>query len=135
MVKLKWNPPPIKSMLAVFYNEDDAAVFAHEGTTRMDDSETPARPFITAGAESVDVLKEFKANYSGQIRLGAVERAFEAVADQIHEEIMYLITEDVWDWDRRTYRKSGEVVDSPRNIVDLGGVRDGQKCEVFEADP
>jgi hypothetical protein len=134
MARLNWHPPEIPSMKAVFYNLDPASVFAHEGFTRKDDSEAPDRPFITYGAEGVNIKDTIKDNYNNQPHVGGVARAFEATAQIIHDEIMELITEDVWEWDRTTKRKSGEIVDSPRNIVDLGGIRDGQRFEVFEVE-
>lgn len=134
-MKLVWNPPEINPLVAVFYNEDDASVDAHEGFTRNDGTDAPARPFITYGAEAVDIPKEVVSNFGGDIQNGGLKQAFEATAQTIHDEIMYLITEDVWDWDRTTHRRSGEVVTTPRDIVDLGGVRDGQKFEVFEMTP
>ncbi len=38
--------------------------------------------------------------------------------DLIVSEVLYLIESDIWLYPKETKRKSGEVVGSPRNIVD-----------------
>lgn len=46
-------------------------------------------------------------------------------------EFQEAIESDIWDWPNRTLRVSGEIVDSPRNIVDTGRLRDSQDIEFF----
>ena len=46
-------------------------------------------------------------------------------------EFQEAIESDVWVWPGSTLRVSGEVVDSPRNIVDTGRLRDSQDIEFF----
>ncbi|MGL5944264.1 MAG: hypothetical protein ACRC2S_28615 [Waterburya sp.] len=53
-----------------------------------------------------------------------ITEAFEATADKFAEAQIDAMEAYVYDWDTTTYRKSGEVVDSPRDIVDTGELRD-----------
>lgn len=46
-------------------------------------------------------------------------------------EFQESIESDVWFWPSTTIRSTGEVVDSPRNIVDTGSLRDSQSIEFF----
>lgn len=60
----------------------------------------------------------------------AIERicidALESVVDELAAKFRELIESPVFEWPGTTVRRSGEVVGSPRNIVDLGNLRDSQ---------
>lgn len=49
--------------------------------------------------------------------------------DWAEEDFLGEIDATKWDWPRETKRQNGETVESPRDIVDLGGLRDSQKRE------
>ena len=49
--------------------------------------------------------------------------------DWAEEDFLREIDAVKWDWPRSTKRRSGATVGSPRDIVDLGGLRDSQKRE------
>jgi hypothetical protein len=72
-----------------------------------------------------------------------INKAFEATADGFGEAQLAAIEAPIYDWDgTTTYRKSGEVVTEPRNIVDTGELRDslsqikdkGSRTYVYTAD-
>ena len=50
------------------------------------------------------------------------------------EDFRREIEETKWDWPRETKRRNKTTVDSPRDIVDLGGLRDSQQRENMSND-
>lgn len=53
----------------------------------------------------------------------AIERAFIRTINILIDELDNQLKSKKWDWDGTiTVRRSGEIVGSPRNIVDLGGL-------------
>ena len=55
--------------------------------------------------------------------------AFEKTAIDLGEFYKAQFEEEIWDWPRTTHRINGDTVDSPRDIVDTGALRDSQKLE------
>lgn len=66
----------------------------------------------------------------------AVYDALEAVAIEIHAQIIEAIESDDWPWPRETYRKdktqTPRPTGTPRDIVDLGTLRDSQAWEPID---
>ncbi len=62
-----------------------------------------------------------------------IQSAFETVVEEFAAEQINQIETVKWNWDGTTHRKSGEVVSSPRNIVDLGNLRDSLSVEYLDA--
>lgn len=56
----------------------------------------------------------------------AVSRAFDKTVDRLSESLDYAIDADLYEYPRTTRRKSGELAGSPRNLVDLGNLRDSK---------
>ena len=58
----------------------------------------------------------------------AAKEALKATADRLSNEFINEITTVKWGWkgDSPTFRKNGEVVTEPRNIVDQGDLRKSQ---------
>ena len=51
----------------------------------------------------------------------AINQSFEATADKFADAQIEALNAEIYDWDgTTTYRKSGEIVDSPRDAVDTG---------------
>jgi hypothetical protein len=64
---------------------------------------------------------------------GAVGRVFKKAMDWAEEDFRREIEEIKWTWPRETKRRNNTPpVGSPRDIVDLGGLRDSQKREDVE---
>jgi hypothetical protein len=58
--------------------------------------------------------------------MNAIETAWQQEVADIDAAMELAITEDLYKWDKRTMRSTGEVAGSPRNIVDTGALRDSQ---------
>lgn len=56
----------------------------------------------------------------------AIARSFDRVVDRVSESMDYAIDADLYDYPRTTKRRSGEIVKSPRNILDLGNLKDSK---------
>jgi len=61
-----------------------------------------------------------------------LEQAFIALVDDFAIEQVNQLEDPKWEWDRITKRKSGAIVDSPRDIVDLGTLRDSLDIEYVD---
>lgn len=59
-----------------------------------------------------------------------VNAALEDVAEEIHGLIIESIEDKGWDWPRETRRRSGQVVGSPRDIVDTQTLRNSQDYDI-----
>ena len=56
----------------------------------------------------------------------AVTSAFDATIDRLSDEFDNAITADVWQWSGVTVRRNGDIVSSPRDIVDEGSLLGSQ---------
>lgn len=56
----------------------------------------------------------------------AINRAFDRTTDRLSEAMDYAIDAGLYDYPRTTKRRSGEIVNYPRNIVDLGNLKDSK---------
>lgn len=72
-----------------------------------------------------------------------INEAFDSTADAYGEAQLEAIEAPIYDWDgTTTYRKSGDVVEEPRDIVDTGELRDsliqrkanGSRVYIYSAD-
>jgi len=61
-----------------------------------------------------------------------LEQAFIALVDDFAIEQVNQLEDPKWEWDRITKRKSGVIVDSPRDIVDIGTLRDALTIEYID---
>ena len=60
---------------------------------------------------------------------GAFGRVFERAMDWADEDFRREIESVRWNWPNETIRSNGQPVGSPRDIVDIGGLRDSQRRE------
>ena len=65
---------------------------------------------------------------------GALGGIFAKAMDWAEDDFRQEIEAEKWDWPRETKRRSGPTVGSPRDIVDLGGLRNSQKRENISED-
>lgn len=61
----------------------------------------------------------------------ALEEAFEATNVQLGEEIQQGFSSAEYDWPNSTSRKNSQVVGSPRDVIDLGGLRNSQSFQML----
>ncbi|MEH2393874.1 MAG: hypothetical protein V7K21_20145 [Nostoc sp.] len=53
-----------------------------------------------------------------------INRAFDVAAEAQGEAFQNAITSDIWEWPRETLRQNSDLVGSPRDIYDTGGLYD-----------
>ncbi|NEQ52024.1 MAG: hypothetical protein F6K11_18105 [Leptolyngbya sp. SIO3F4] len=140
---LTWKPPRLPNKKkAVFSNTAEYAAIVHNGATLRDNTELPARPWMTgAFGERNDFnvvdfyVNQFKRVDSTRTNTGntSIAKSFRATAQQANKQIKLLITSPIWNWPRITIRKGGKVARSPRDIVNTGNLRRQQQPVRFES--
>ena len=125
MATLRWNPPKLSAPTAVYEWPVDYAAANHNGATLRNGGTIPARPWTEYPLENglrldEDLADNFKRSQN-------LDSAFRATATTYNRAMQQAIASPVWNWPRRTLRRSGEVAGSPRNIVDEGDLLDSQK--------
>lgn len=121
MSKLIWNDCTVEPQSALFGWADEKALEVHEGGFRGDESMTPARRWTDEGLANCDPMEEF-VNYFD----GSFEQAFQAMAGELADAFQEAFDAPIYDWDRITLRSTGELVGTPRDIVDTGELRNSQ---------
>lgn len=114
-----------KFQVATFKWDVDYAAKLHEGWTLKNGESAPARPWIWVTADSFNFKEEFSTilNSSKSKSLGeAIKDSFVKLSSNFGKEMQDSIQSPIWNWPRYTLRKSGDLVGSPRDIVDLGGL-------------
>ncbi|WP_339096192.1 hypothetical protein WDJ50_02565 [Deinococcus sp. VB142] len=66
-----------------------------------------------------------------RIDLAPLSRAFEATVQDFADACQDAFEHPAYAWPATTRRRNGEVVSSPRNIVDMGTLRDSQQPPQF----
>lgn len=114
-----------KFQVATFKWDVDYAAKLHEGWTLKNGESAPARPWVWVTADSFNFKEEFSTilNSSKSKSLGeAIKDSFVKLSSNFGKEMQDSIQSPIWNWPRYTLRKSGDLVGSPRDIVDLGGL-------------
>lgn len=133
MAKLNWNDCTVNTQSAVFGWADEAALSIHEGEYISSRSYSgsgyliPGRPWTQVALDEQDPLTLFVENFDGNF-----PSAFAAMADGLNQAFKDAIESPIYTWDRFTSRRNGELVGSPRNIVDTGSLRDSQYLALWE---
>ena len=60
--------------------------------------------------------------------LAAVDRTWEEMGELIADANTQAIESKIYGWGNSTMRSNGEIVTSPRDIVDTGALKDSQSC-------
>lgn len=123
-MKLTWNPPKIRSRLARIESLADYSHDVHYGRARYDGSKMPARPWLETAIAQTDFTGAFIDEFK---KTKSFDKAFDAIAMALFDNERSLLKEDIWIWDRVTYRQNNSVVSTPRNIFDLGGLYNSQQ--------
>jgi hypothetical protein len=58
-----------------------------------------------------------------------LSKAFDATADELNNELRLAFDDPIWNWSGVTKRRNGEVVASPRDILDTTTLRDSQALQ------
>ena len=118
MARLQLNKEVIQNIarerIATFRSEADYSLDVHV-----------QRPFMDAAVAETDILEVFQENFKGDIHA-----AFDATAEVLHENIKGQIQDEKWVWGNVTHRRNGQIVGSPRDIVDTGRLLESQTLEI-----
>lgn len=60
----------------------------------------------------------------------AIQKGFQQTVEDFAAQCTEEIESEKWQWDGITFRSNGQVVSSPRDIVDTGELRDSQQISV-----
>lgn len=123
----------ISSKTATYTWTANYAPIVHEGGTRGNGTVLPARPWVwrTVGLNgqerSYDILQDF----NDKIRTAnSFDELFEDIANKLDSEFRKTIEAKIFEWDVATKRKNESIVTSPRNIVDLGKLKESQSMSI-----
>ncbi len=128
MVKIK-GFDAIKPKKIYIVSEADYSLEVLLGKRRYDGSRMPARPWLTVALAEFDLLYEIKQHYTTIPNIGG---AFVKAGESFLEYEKELIKAPIWKWDRVTFRSSGAIASSPRDIVDTGNLYRSQKIIVIK---
>lgn len=120
-MKLNWQGCKIPNLKAHHNSDAEHSVFVVMGAHRSDGTVMPARDFLTDAVLNTPLIPT-----NSNLR-----QIFIEYNEKLHESIKDSILSTKWEWDRTTYRKNGEIVDSPRNIIDTGELLDSQSWEII----
>lgn len=127
MCQANWNklniPKRLKSTHS--WNAPYAAI-VHEGSISSAGNEKPARPWVDVSIREYDFLREYVEGFS---QSEDFKEAFLRMSEGFGETCQSNLDESRWQWPRTTVRKSGAVVDSPRDIVDLGTLKNSYQVQ------
>lgn len=119
----RWNNLVIpKRLKATLRWTEPYAAAVHQGRSFANGSEFLPRPWVYYSVDNFPFIDYMKTSLAVS-RLD-FKRAFVDTASAFGEECQVSIKSSIWQWDRQTVRRSGEVVTSPRNIFDLGNLFD-----------
>jgi hypothetical protein len=121
-MRLTTNFPKIPDLRARHNSDASYSAIVVNGAYRDDGSILPPRDYMSDGVAMTD----FSVNNGANIKQEFIE-----LNNRLHSNIKTSIQSDKWEWDRETYRRNGEIVDSPRNIVDTGELLSSQNWELI----
>lgn len=135
MVKAKWKTVNIpRRRIATYAYSAPESVGVHEGYTTRNGTVFPSRPWISLTVEQYDFLSALKTRIETLQQTlpfdAALVKAFDDLAGDFGEAMQQNIQNPIWQWPRITERQSGEIVFSPRNIVDLGTLLKSYSLEI-----
>lgn len=127
MVQANWNKINIPKHLRAIHSWNTSyAAAVHEGTTSVNGNEKPARPWVDVAIREYDFLERFSDSFSQSYNF---RQAFIEMSEGFGENCQSNISDTRWQWPRTTVRKSGAVVDSPRDIVDTGELKNSYQVQ------
>lgn len=128
MVKANWNKLniPRKQTATLKWSAKHAAT-RHEGATLRNGTELPAEPWIDETVQQFNATEVYAKSFQESEDF---VQAFTEMATQFGEKSQEIIETPMWEWPRETVRQNGTVVGSPRDIVDMGELRDSYTMEI-----
>jgi hypothetical protein len=133
-MKAIWNKNiNISPKTATYTWSANYAPIVHEGGTRKDGSDLPARPWVwrTVGLNGQERRYDIVQDFNDKIRTAnSFDELFEDIATELNSEFRKTIEAEIFAWDATTKRKNSSTVTSPRDIVDLEILRDSQSKSI-----
>lgn len=132
-MKATWNNINIPPKTATYTWSEDYAPIVHEGGTRKDGSDLPARPWVwrTVGLYGQERRYDIVESFNDKIHTAnSFNELFNDIARELGSEFKKTIEAEIFAWDRTTVRKNTLTVMSPRNIVDLGKLKNSQSMSI-----
>jgi hypothetical protein len=133
-MKAIWNKNiNISPKTATYTWSANYAPIVHEGGTRKDGSDLPARPWVwrTVGLNGQERRYDIVQDFNDKIRTAnSFDELFEDIATELNSEFRKTIEAEIFAWDATTKRKNSSTVTSPRDIVDLGNLRNSQSMSI-----
>ena len=127
MVQVNWNKVNIpKKLKAIHSWNTPYAAMVHEGSTSVNGTEKPARPWVDVAIKEYDFLKKYADSFSQSENFN---QSFLEMSEGFGENCQSNISDSRWQWPRTTVRKNGAVVDSPRDIVDTGALKNSYQVQ------
>lgn len=128
-MQINWRNIDIKTRKAIYKWDVDYAAIVHEGGTTSTKQDYPARPWVNRTVEGrFDIVNAFEQELNTASTYDAM---FDNVAEQLGDAFKQSIEAEIYSWDNETKRKNGMIVGSPRDIVDIGDLRDSQTMELI----
>lgn len=121
-----WNPPQLSIHTARYEWDVDYATKVHEGDISRSGNIYPARPWTDDAIGRIDIEREFREAWIDNEDLDDTFRDF---AQLMFNEFHVSMASDIWNWPGGTFRKSGEYVTSPRNVIDTQELYNSQTLE------
>jgi hypothetical protein len=126
-----WNPPTLTANKAIYEWDVDYAEKVHEGEIGRSGNVYPARPWTDDAIGRMDIEQEFRQAWIASEDLNT---SFEELSQILFNEFHVSMASSIWNWPSITTRKSGEIVGSPRTIIDLGGLYESQAVSLEYGD-
>jgi hypothetical protein len=123
-MKIEWNNLQIpKEAIATYEWGVDYAADVYYGEVSQSGQVKPGRQWVEVALTEVDIPAEIATAFQAGHTIGD---SFTIGAHVLDGALRDAIDAPVYRWPRKTRRSTGEVVTSPRNIVDTGELRDSQ---------
>lgn len=126
-MRLDWNPPRIEIKKARYKWNKNYAAINHEGGISKDGTKFyPRRWTQVAIQRFVNVPLTFQQQYYST---QDIEAAFFNTVEALSQGFNDAMDWEGYDWQGATLRSDGELVTTPRNIVDTGALKHSQTID------
>lgn len=127
-MRLNLRKPKIKPTKVVHGYTAPYAPDVHNGAMYRDGEALDARPWVWHVIDNTDFAKMVSDRAKSE---PSISEAFIEANRDLGDLFDESIRSPIWEWPRVTVRKSGEVVGSPRNIVDEGTLANSYAMRVI----
>lgn len=126
-MRLRWTPPKLpKQIIATHSWHEFYAADVHNGQMLKSGTVLPSRPWTEPPLAEMDLARIVAENFR---RSQNLNQAFVRANTLLGEAFDQSMESEVWSWPRDTYRVNGDVVGSPRDIIDTGALMDSRSLD------